>query len=696
MEKNISKRFKMTYISLFILLNTLSCYLLTTNIVFRELSPYPRDVFMVTNSFFGDFGFMIVFISLALLIHKNDYNRMRFLMWASVFLSILYFAFTIYFGYYGMMFSFYNLAAFGSSGGGDAFGFLLASLITLLAYSKPYFLLPAIVLIIMFSVGVRKHRKETLIRSYSFLANKNRFSIGTSLLIMGVLIMTSSLSSYRVQIDDTWYEDNTTPLYGAQTVGFLNYYFYDAYSYLFTSKEGYPEEKREELLEQLEAYRTAQRASLVDDEVVGNSEYQGVFAGKNLLLIQMESMNNFVIGLKVNINGELVEVTPNLNKMLSSSVYFNHYYTTVGIGNTSDSDFTNMTGLYPVGPIYTVYEYDNVYYPTLPRMFKSAGYQTFSSHANTGIFYERDILFPKLLGFDEHYAEEDFVISEDQLIHTWMNDHDFLIETVDLMAEKSGKDPMFTYALTISAHMPYRQPTDSSATDSWFVGKPNLFPEDYELYSVESLNAQFVGYLEHISYADYAIGEAMKHLEEVGLAEDTIVVLYGDHGCGIDIYEMFYENPQLFQNEMNDLIVETNLPNQILREREFLANIPFIIYNPNYEQESTVLPSGVVSLVRGTTSTVRTLASLFGLPQEYYFGVDALSSQKTLTYNPRNHDIFADGIVISGTSEDYVLLDPSLEFYYTQEKRSAILSAFRRYKDFNDKLLKYEIFPPLD
>ncbi|MDD3107045.1 MAG: hypothetical protein PHP65_04510, partial [Bacilli bacterium] len=257
MEKNISKRFKMTYISLFILLNTLSCYLLTTNIVFRELSPYPRDVFMVTNSFFGDFGFMIVFISLALLIHKNDYNRMRFLMWASVFLSILYFAFTIYFGYYGMMFSFYNLAAFGSSGGGDAFGFLLASLITLLAYSKPYFLLPAIILIIMFSVGVRKHRKETLIRSYSFLANKNRFSIGTSLLIIGVLIMTSSLSSYRVQIDDTWYEDNTTPLYGAQTVGFLNYYFYDAYSYMFTSKEGYPEEKREELLEQLEAYRTA-------------------------------------------------------------------------------------------------------------------------------------------------------------------------------------------------------------------------------------------------------------------------------------------------------------------------------------------------------------------------------------------------------------------------------------------------------
>jgi hypothetical protein len=110
---------------------------------------------MMTNSFFGDFGLMIVFVSLALVICKNDYNRMRFLMIVSIFLSVLYFGHTIYFSYYGMMFSFYNLAAFGSSGGGDAFGFLLASILTLLTYSKPFVLLSALTMIGMFVFGVK-------------------------------------------------------------------------------------------------------------------------------------------------------------------------------------------------------------------------------------------------------------------------------------------------------------------------------------------------------------------------------------------------------------------------------------------------------------------------------------------------------------------------------------------------------------
>ncbi|MGD9886928.1 MAG: LTA synthase family protein [Bacilli bacterium] len=694
MNNQISKRFKILFVALFILLNTLNCYLLTTNLVFRELSPYPRNIFMVTNSFFGDFGFMVVFLSLSLLLFKNDYNRMRFLMIVSIFLSVLYFAFSLYFGYYGMMFSFYNLAAFASEGGGDAIGFLLQSIFTLLAYSKPFFLLSSIVLILLFFFNVHKHRKNIETRQYSFLKNADRFSIGLSLLIVGVLIMGSSLSAYRYEIDDTWYEDNTTPLYGAQTIGFLNYYLYDAYSYFFTSKEGYSDETKEELLDQISAFREAMQTSPIDGAVVGNSQYEGAFAGKNLLLIQLESMNNFVIGLKVEVDGEWVEVTPNLNKMLASSVYLNNYYTTVGIGNTSDSDFTNMTGLYPVGPIYTVYEYANVLYPTLPRMFKDEGYRTFSSHANTGIFYERATLFPELFGFDQHYAEEDFDISEDQLIHTWLNDADFLKTTIDLMADNESNQPIFTYALTISAHIPYRQPTDSIATDGWFVGKPNLLPQDFQIVENDSLNSQFVGYLEHISYTDYAIGEAMAYLEASGLADDTIVVLYGDHGCGLDIHEMFYENNKIFQNEINDLIVDSGLPTQILLERQMLSNIPFIIYNPNYEEESTLLPAQIISLVRGTTSMVRTMASLFGLDPEYYFGVDALSNQKTFTYNPRNHDIFADGIVISGTSQDYVIFDEAYQDFYDYEKRQAIIKAFQNYKDLNDKVLKYEIFPP--
>jgi hypothetical protein len=151
----------------------------------------------------------------------------------------------------------------------------------------------------------------------------------------------------------------------------------------------------------------------------------------------------------------------------------------------------------------------------------------------------------------------------------------------------------------------------------------------------------------------------------------------------------------MFQNDINEKITDNGLVTQILKEREFLANVPFIIYNPSYNEETDILKAQTIDLVRGSTSTTRTVASLFGLSQEYYFGVDALSTQKTFTYNPRNLDIFADGIIISGTSEGYVILDPFYESFYTKQKRDAILEAFRQQKDFNDKLLKYKIFPPL-
>ena len=53
------------------------------------------------------------------------------------------------------------------------------------------------------------------------------------------------------------------------------------------------------------------------------NEYSGMMKDKNLILIQMESFNNFVIGLEIEINGEFVEVTPNLNAIVRKSLYFN-------------------------------------------------------------------------------------------------------------------------------------------------------------------------------------------------------------------------------------------------------------------------------------------------------------------------------------------------------------------------------------
>lgn len=64
--------------------------------------------------------------------------------------------------------------------------------------------------------------------------------------------------------------------------------------------------------------------------------YFGIAEGRNLVVIQIESFQDFVINYEY--NGQ--EVTPFLNSLIKNdSTYFDNYYQQVGTGNTSDAEF---------------------------------------------------------------------------------------------------------------------------------------------------------------------------------------------------------------------------------------------------------------------------------------------------------------------------------------------------------------------
>ena len=52
---------------------------------------------------------------------------------------------------------------------------------------------------------------------------------------------------------------------------------------------------------------------------IKKNEYTGIYKDMNIIGIHAESIQNFVIGLKI--NGQ--EVTPNLNKLAKEGLYFN-------------------------------------------------------------------------------------------------------------------------------------------------------------------------------------------------------------------------------------------------------------------------------------------------------------------------------------------------------------------------------------
>lgn len=96
------------------------------------------------------------------------------------------------------------------------------------------------------------------------------------------------------------------------------------------------------------------------------NKYTNVFEDMNVIFIHMESIQNFLIDLKV--NG--VEITPNINKLSKEGMYFSKFYPQISIGTSSDSEFTLSTGLLPnsLGTVFV--NYYNRKYETMENAFK--------------------------------------------------------------------------------------------------------------------------------------------------------------------------------------------------------------------------------------------------------------------------------------------------------------------------------------
>src|SRR5690606_30493531 len=126
-------------------------------------------------------------------------------------------------------------------------------------------------------------------------------------------------------------------------------------------------------------------------------------AGKNLIVIQMESLQNFVLDLEI----DGVEITPNMNKLLTESYYFNNFYQQVGQGNTSDAEYVVNTSLYIPERGAATQMYANKQLPSLPKLLKQENYTSATFHTNVVEFWNRAELYSSL-GFDHYYDAQYF------------------------------------------------------------------------------------------------------------------------------------------------------------------------------------------------------------------------------------------------------------------------------------------------
>lgn len=239
-------------------------------------------------------------------------------------------------------------------------------------------------------------------------------------------------------------------------------------------------------------------------ETLPDNEYKAMFKGKNLIVIQVESLEKFVINQKV--NGQ--EITPNLNKLLKNSLYFSGVHQQNGEGMSSDADLMLNTSVYPIQRGTTFYSYPFTEYNSLPKLLKKLGYFTTAYHPDNGAFWN---WMPALssIGFDQcidstHYDQSEQII-------LGISDGSYL-KQIEPMILKQIK-PFYTFLVTLSSHTPFTLPFQFKAMD---LG-----------YKLD--NSTIGHYFQCINYTDRQLGNFFDQLEKDGLLDDSVVVIYGDH-----------------------------------------------------------------------------------------------------------------------------------------------------------------------
>ena len=361
-----------------------------------------------------------------------------------------------------------------------------------------------------------------------------------------------------------------------------------------------------------------------------SNEYTNIFEGKNLLVIHAESIQNFLIGLKINDK----EVTPNLNKLIEKSMYFDKFYPQITTGTSSDTEFTFETGLLPSTKGITFVSYFDREYESLAGIFKDKGYYTFVMHANNGDYWNRNTMY-KTFGYDKFYSEDSYVITEDEIIGLGLSDKEFYKQSAILLNSINSMDkPFYGKIITLTNHSPYNQ-----------VDKYGEFDlgEDYSYLE----GTEMGNYLRSAHYADEALGELMDLLDTNGILDNTVVVLYGDH------------ESRIAKNEFNNLYNYNSLTEEYLSEDdetyvnlenyrfELLKNTPLIIYSKNSEY------IGKYSDVMGMYDLLPTLSNMFNFKYKYAVGNDIFSNNEKIVVFP-NGNFLTNKVYYNSLKGDYI------------------------------------------
>lgn len=675
------------FIGIFFLSNILNTYWLTIQELNRYIAPFRHTFLGEINAFLGNFSILFLLVILGFIFIKQLKSRMIFLIVLTFLLNFFIFGLGVFNMFFGTAFSIPASTIFRNPADGFALGTFFNALLELITYYRIVVFLPFIALLTMYLLSDREQLKMMY-----FKVTVQKYL--SAILLVSITLFTA-VFSYLEQYKLTLPLNAVKSTFAIQNLGVYPYYVgeiigqpfdLDLVKFLGLTTDRKLADSYQTYNKNVTEYISffdettyGNRLTLsqavpnlyVDDSIKKGDSLHGILEGKNLVLIHLESLNTFLLE-----NDYTKDRLVFLQALLQESFYFNSFYNNVGMGVSSDGELAILTGLYPMGDrtLYWEYNQDPYQLDSLVKYFGQAGYYREAIHGDKEQFYNRDLIYPEMYGFDRFYSLEDFIedgydVSKgylydqaQQLTHhsPWISDY----HLADLTASHGSEmiqthGSVMLFPVTMMPHTPYEFDPNGLRYD--------VYPEISRRISRVTLN-----YINYVDYVDDVIKRFF--VSETGqdqTLDNSVYVFYSDHGSGI---------------KNGDLNLILNRDISVIETRKILQQVPAWIYVPGdeYVQHGDVqirkgLLTGTQNLVRSQVDLYRTIIELFNLPvgNDPYFGVHGLSTEKTFALDNRLMDVATDAYF-------YSMRNPSHTYPLHQTVDKRVYQYILRFKQLSD------------
>ena len=358
------------------------------------------------------------------------------------------------------------------------------------------------------------------------------------------------------------------------------------------------------------AYRQQQEASRqqIDAYFASRPEIQanamtGLLKDKNIVLVLMESMDDWMIG----------DHTPTIARLMEEGINFTNFYTPPYGGiRTFNTEFCINTGSFLSSRGGYAFDYvTNAFDQSLASVLAGEGYSAKTFHYNDPSFYSRDV-FSEAMGYEDYVYYADYLTQYSEKERKQkLYDEQTLFSEPQLRQEffRPGEKRL-NFVITRSAHLSYKY---NEVLSHWALKR---YPEYKGLTGNEETDCALL----KARLVDDFFSRLLIELEREGELENTVIIGVTDH------YTYGYKD------EASLLALSG------VEEKLWLEKTPCFIWTPDMEPVT-------LDKTLNTSDFLPTVLNLLGVQTENrYLGSDAFDDRYA------GYALFSDGSWISGNT----------------------------------------------